>query len=105
MRWLPPDPAERSDPLLIPPQRAAMTATPATPSARQVIDQTPTQSGPLSRQAPPFRNRVIDKKALRNLVAWAYKHHGTAATSRSLVSVQVSITLVWRSTSVISPRR
>jgi DNA-directed RNA polymerase subunit beta' len=58
-----------------------MTATPATPSARQVIDQTPTQSGPLSRQAPPFRNRVIDKKALRNLVAWAYKHHGTAATA------------------------
>ncbi|MFN9622254.1 MAG: DNA-directed RNA polymerase subunit beta' [Cyanobacteriota bacterium] len=31
--------------------------------------------------APPFRNRVIDKKALRNLVAWAYKHHGTAATA------------------------
>jgi DNA-directed RNA polymerase subunit beta' len=24
---------------------------------------------------------VIDKKVLRNLVAWAYKHHGTAATS------------------------
>ena len=35
----------------------------------------------LSRQAPPFRNRVIDKKALRNLVGWAYKHHGTAATA------------------------
>ena len=35
----------------------------------------------LTRQAPPFRNRVIDKKALRNLVAWAYKHHGTAATA------------------------
>ncbi|MFN9644421.1 MAG: DNA-directed RNA polymerase subunit beta' [Cyanobacteriota bacterium] len=31
--------------------------------------------------APPFRNRVIDKKALRNLVAWAYKHHGTASTA------------------------
>ncbi|MEA5423511.1 DNA-directed RNA polymerase subunit beta' [Synechococcus sp. CCY9202] len=31
--------------------------------------------------APPFRNRVIDKKALRNLVAWAYKNHGTAATA------------------------
>ncbi len=38
-------------------------------------------NGPLSKQAPPFRNRVIDKKALRNLVAWAYKHHGTAATA------------------------
>ena len=35
----------------------------------------------LSKQAPPFRNRVVDKKALRNLVAWAYKHHGTAATA------------------------
>uniref|UniRef100_UPI00404A6520 DNA-directed RNA polymerase subunit beta'' n=1 Tax=Cyanobium sp. TaxID=2164130 RepID=UPI00404A6520 len=35
----------------------------------------------LSKQAPPFRNRIIDKKALRNLVAWAYKHHGTAATA------------------------
>ena len=23
----------------------------------------------LSKQAPPFRNRVVDKKALRNLVA------------------------------------
>jgi DNA-directed RNA polymerase subunit beta' len=38
-------------------------------------------SPPLSKQAPPFRNRVIDKKALRNLVGWAYKHHGTAATA------------------------
>jgi DNA-directed RNA polymerase subunit beta' len=38
-------------------------------------------AGALSRQAPPFRNRVIDKKALRNLVAWAYKHHCTAATA------------------------
>jgi DNA-directed RNA polymerase subunit beta' len=35
----------------------------------------------LSKQAPPFRNRIIDKKALRNLVAWAYKHHGTATTA------------------------
>jgi DNA-directed RNA polymerase subunit beta' len=35
----------------------------------------------LGRAAPPFRNRIIDKKALRNLVAWAYKHHGTAATA------------------------
>ncbi|MFM7466026.1 MAG: DNA-directed RNA polymerase subunit beta' [Cyanobium sp.] len=36
---------------------------------------------PFGTVAPPFRNRVIDKKVLRNLVAWAYKHHGTAATS------------------------
>ncbi|MEX1324987.1 MAG: DNA-directed RNA polymerase subunit beta' [Synechococcaceae cyanobacterium] len=49
-----------------------MTATPT---------NTASASTSLSRQAPPFRNRVIDKKALRNLVAWAYKHHGTAATA------------------------
>ncbi len=34
-----------------------------------------------SPAAPPFRNRIIDKKGLRTLVAWAYKHHGTAATA------------------------
>jgi len=36
---------------------------------------------PLSKEPPRFRNREIDKKSLRNLVAWAYKHHGTAATA------------------------
>ncbi|QEY33090.1 DNA-directed RNA polymerase subunit beta' [Synechococcus sp. RSCCF101] len=36
-------------------------------------------AGDLKR--PTFRNRVIDKKGLRQLVAWAYKHHGTAATA------------------------
>ncbi len=36
---------------------------------------------PLSKTPPPFRNRVVDKKCLKELVAWAYKHHGTAATS------------------------
>ena len=36
---------------------------------------------PLAKTPPPFRNRVVDKKGLKNLVAWAYKHHGTAATS------------------------
>ncbi|MDP5123178.1 MAG: DNA-directed RNA polymerase subunit beta'', partial [Cyanobium sp. MAG_04] len=35
----------------------------------------------LSKQAPPFRNRIIATTARRNLVAWAYKHHGTAATA------------------------
>ena len=34
-----------------------------------------------SRMAPPFRNRIIDKKGLRGLVAWAYKHHGSATTA------------------------
>ncbi|MCP9849174.1 DNA-directed RNA polymerase subunit beta' [Cyanobium sp. Morenito 9A2] len=38
-------------------------------------------SAPLSKEPPRFRNRVIDKKALRNLVAWAFKNHGTAATA------------------------
>ncbi len=36
---------------------------------------------PLSKMPPPFRNRVVDKKVLKQLVAWAYKHHGTAATA------------------------
>ena len=36
---------------------------------------------PLSKMPPPFRNKVVDKKVLKNLVAWAYKHHGTAATA------------------------
>ncbi len=35
----------------------------------------------LSKTPPPFRNRVVDKKGLKQLVAWAYKHHGTSATS------------------------
>ena len=36
---------------------------------------------PLSKTPPPFRNCVVDKKGLKQLVAWAYKHHGTAATA------------------------
>jgi len=67
-----------------------MTATPAKKSSKKsskAAEAAPQPaepingSAPLSRQAPPFRNRVIDKKALRNLVSWAYKHHGTAATA------------------------
>ena len=56
-----------------------MTASPAKKSskksaAREVEVQAPPigGAGPLSRQAPTFRNRVIDKKALRNLVSWAF---------------------------------
>ena len=52
-----------------------MTTTPAKSSADLG------RIAPLSKEAPRFRNREIDKKALRNLVAWAYKHHGTAATA------------------------
>ncbi len=35
----------------------------------------------LSKTPPPFRNKVVDKKGLKNLVAWAFKNHGTAATA------------------------
>ncbi len=35
----------------------------------------------LSKTPPSFKNKVIDKKGLKNLVAWAYKNHGTAATA------------------------
>ncbi|MFM7236175.1 MAG: DNA-directed RNA polymerase subunit beta', partial [Cyanobium sp.] len=48
--------------------------------AAAAAEAAPVESA-LGTVAPPFRNRVIDKKVLRNLVAWAYKHHGTAATS------------------------
>jgi DNA-directed RNA polymerase subunit beta' len=64
-----------------------MTATPAKKSSKKSAGaEAPAEvsingSRALSLQAPTFRNRVIDKKALRNLVAWAYKHHGTAATA------------------------
>jgi DNA-directed RNA polymerase subunit beta' len=68
-----------------------MTATPAKKTSKKGSKKAAEQaaaaaaeaqaSKALSRQAPPFRNRVIDKKALRNLVGWAYKHHGTAVTA------------------------
>jgi len=63
-----------------------MTATPAKKSSKKSSKAAPAPAVPettpaFSREAPPFRNRVIDKKALRNLVSWAFKHHGTAATA------------------------
>ncbi|ABX09536.1 DNA-directed RNA polymerase subunit beta' [Prochlorococcus marinus] len=39
------------------------------------------QIPPLSKTPPSFRNRIVDKKALKQLVAWAYKNHGTAVTA------------------------
>ncbi len=36
---------------------------------------------PLAKTPPPFRNRIVDKKGLKQLVSWAYKTHGTAATA------------------------
>ncbi len=38
-------------------------------------------SRPLAKTPPPFRNHIVDKKGLKQLVAWAYKTHGTAVTS------------------------
>jgi DNA-directed RNA polymerase subunit beta' len=66
-----------------------MTATPAKKSSKKSSKKAAAEapapvlgaSAPLSKAAPPFRNRTIDKKALRNLMAWAYKNHGTAATA------------------------
>ena len=36
---------------------------------------------PLAQTPPSFLNKVVDKKGLKNLVSWAYKTHGTAATA------------------------
>ncbi len=36
---------------------------------------------PLSKTPPSFRNCVVDKKSLKQLVAWSYKNHGTAVTA------------------------
>ncbi|MCP9847102.1 DNA-directed RNA polymerase subunit beta' [Synechococcus sp. Lug-A] len=53
-----------------------MTSTPSTSTSDQGR-----RNAPLTKEAPRFINKEINKKALRNLVAWAYKHHGTAATA------------------------
>ena len=71
-----------------------MTATPAKKTTKKVSKKAAAAAAaaeaalpvlgavaPLSKEPAPFRNRVIDKKALRTLMAWAYKHHGTAATA------------------------
>jgi DNA-directed RNA polymerase subunit beta' len=67
-----------------------MTATPAKKTSKKSSKKAAAEeiaapvlgaSAPLSKAAPPFRNRTIDKKQLRNLMAWAYKNHGTAATA------------------------
>ena len=31
----------------------------------------------LAKTPPSFKNKVVDKKALKKLVSWAYKTHGT----------------------------
>ena len=35
----------------------------------------------LAKTPPSFKNKVVDKKALKKLVSWAYKTHGTAITA------------------------
>ena len=35
----------------------------------------------LAKTPPSFKNKVVDKRALKNLVAWSYKTHGTAVTA------------------------
>jgi len=42
---------------------------------------TPLTMPPLAKTPPSFKNKVIDKKGLKNLVAWSYKTHGTAVTA------------------------
>ncbi len=39
------------------------------------------QMPPLAKTPPSFKNKVVDKKALKKLVSWAYKTHGTAVTA------------------------
>ena len=56
-----------------------MTATPAKKTSKKSSKKAAAEetaapvlgaSAPLSKAAPPFRNRTIDKKQLRNLMAW-----------------------------------
>ncbi len=35
----------------------------------------------LAKTPASFKNKVVDKKALKNLMSWAYKTHGTAVTA------------------------
>jgi DNA-directed RNA polymerase subunit beta' len=67
-----------------------MTATPAKKTSRKASKAAAAaaasaaaaaQAALPSKPLPPFRNQVIDKKALRTLMSWAFKHHGTAATA------------------------
>ena len=49
--------------------------------AKKAAAAAETASRQLAQTPPPFRNRVVDKKALKQLVAWSYKNHGTAVTA------------------------
>jgi len=41
----------------------------------------PVKMPDLAKTPPSFKNKVVDKKALKNLVSWAFKTHGTAITA------------------------
>ena len=50
-------------------------------NSRNSKKNTPLIMPPLAKTPPSFKNKVIDKKGLKNLVAWSYKTHGTAITA------------------------
>ena len=61
-----------------------MTTSKSRKSSKAAKDATrapESASRPLAKTPPPFRNHVVDKRALKQLVAWAYKNHGTAVTA------------------------
>ena len=49
--------------------------------AKKAAAAAETASRQLAQTPPPLRNRVVDKKALKQLVAWSFKNHGTAVTA------------------------
>ncbi|MYA91576.1 MAG: DNA-directed RNA polymerase subunit beta'', partial [Synechococcus sp. SB0663_bin_10] len=58
------------------------TSLASSPTAMLSSSTPLTQKGAHERKSRlVFRNRVIDKKGLRNLIAWAYKEFGTSATT------------------------
>ena len=50
-------------------------------NSKNIKKNSPSVMPPLEKTSPSFKNKVIDKKALKNLVAWSYKTHGTAITA------------------------
>ena len=50
-------------------------------NSKNIKKNSPLVMPPLEKTSPSFKNKVIDKKALKNLVAWSYKTHGTAITA------------------------
>ncbi len=63
------------------PSKSRKSSSKGSKAAKAAAAAAAPKTRPLAKTPPPFRNRVVDKKGLKQLVAWAYKHHGTAATS------------------------